>query len=110
MSSLFNLFTTANASAFQARIGMMLLRHAMYVRDLPDESPNKTPASLAIALKILGSGANEMPGGSNWSSRMAKFIASDVSLIDKVSNDVSGAEVTDADLASAIPTHFEKLA
>lgn len=106
MASAVNQYAVANAPGFLQRIEMKLLRHAMYLVALAQPDP----AELALAQKVIGIGG-QLPGGrlSDYAQRMAKIAATEPSLGGKVTNDVSGAEITDADLESVVATHFLKL-
>lgn len=102
MASAYNLYTTANAPQFKARVEMVLTRHALTVMAM---NPPPTDGSLLIAQHVLGT----VSGGSDLTARMAKFICSDATYQTAASTDVSGADVTDANLLAAVETHFLKL-
>lgn len=105
MASSYNQYTTANAPGFKARVEMTMLRRALAVLAI---TPVPTDGSVDIAKRILGL-ATSVPGGSDLVTRMSKIIAADNTLEAKVSRDVSGAEVSDSDLDTAVTTHFLKL-
>ena len=108
-ASLFNQFTTANSPGFKARVEMALMRYAVYLDGLRNDPNPPSAELLAVASKVMGTG-NFPGGGQELITRMSKVVAADSTLETKVSKDVSGAEVTDADLDTAVQTHFLKLA
>lgn len=103
MASEFNKYTTSQSPVFRARVEMALLHQAQYVLLL---EPAPTDGSVVIAQRVLGS---TVPIGES-ANRMARLIAADVTLADEISGDVSGALLSDAQLTTAVATHFLKLA
>ena len=104
--SAYNMYVLSTHPTFLQRVEMALLKRAQYVKAMADPPAGE----VAVANAILGNSGVGMPGAASHTSKMARLIATDTALENNVRNDVSGGDISEADLDTAVATHFLKLA